>query len=257
VVKNESAGPSRTSDHHHARRTLTAIRFTADRRRRLLLAAPIWLAMPSRAVAAPLVIARPDESPAPMMLDIQRRVQAAYRQIGIETVVASLPPLRSGALAKADKVDAELLRVQLPNPRSNFLQVATPLVSFQVMALTHGKDLTLAAPAALRHYRVVVPAGIFALEDVARRARTVERAPDYDAGERMLVQGRVDVALQLATNPERAVADFGASWQQLDIRVANMRLAQYMAYHYVSPRHRDLLPALAEAFRTQGLPVQP
>ncbi|WP_374347944.1 hypothetical protein [Chitinimonas sp.] len=228
-----------------------------DRLRRLLLGMPLLLAWPAHSEAAALVIARPDESPTPMMLDIQQRILAAYRQLGVRAVVHSLPPKRSAAYALADKVDAELLRVQLTAARNAFLRVETPLVRLQVMALTHGRELPLSGIQALRDYKVVIPAGIQALEDVASHARTVEAVPDYDSGIRMLVQGRADIALQLAANPASLLAEYRAVWQAQDVRVSNNQLAEYTAYHFISPRHRALLPPLADAFHAQGLPIQP
>lgn len=224
--------------------------------RRSLLSLPLCGLLPARAQGSAYVIARPDESPSRQMLDIERRVVLAYRSIGIDAAVQSLPPRRSAAYALHDRIDAELLRVKLDPPRNSYLYVPMPLTYFGVVALSHGRNLMIASPEALRDYRVGILTGIQALEDVSRHAKAIETAPDYASATHMLAQDRVDVALMLSSNAPHLLQARAAEWAQLDVRVANLQLARYTAYHFISPRHRRLLTPLAAAFKAQGLPVR-
>jgi hypothetical protein len=207
--------------------------------------------------AAEYRIGRPDDSPNATMLEIERRVVDAYRRIGVSASVLSLPALRSAAYAKQDLVDAELLRVDVPERNNEFIRIDIPLVVFDVVAVGHSNIKHLDQPSSLGGLRVGVLRGVWALLHTASSAATLEQAPDYKSLNLMLEEGRVDVALMLTSNFPQFMASHADDWASHQIEILNPHISRYPAYHFVSPRHADLVPKLTKSLRQENLPVVP
>jgi len=214
-----------------------------------------WLLTSLTAESADFTIARPDDSPGPVMLDVQRRVVEAYQKIGITAAVLSLPALRSAAYTKQDMVDAELLRVDVPERDNDFIRIDVPLVVYDVVAIGRSGMARPISPASLHGLKVGILRGVLALAHTAAQSGSTELAPDYNSLNRMLEEGRIDIALMLTVNYPDLIAKRSGEWERYHLTVLNPRLQSYPAYHYISPRHADLVAALTRSLRTVGLPV--
>lgn len=178
---------------------------------------------------------------------LQQLSQEAFRRIGVEFKMVSLPSERSLKAADAGEVDGEGLRVAgLTAQYSNLLQVPeryerTSFVAFAKDAtinLDNGWD-------SLKPYSVAFITGWKMFEANATGARAVTKVDKPEQMFHMLDSGRVDLALYTRTDGVALVRGLGLS----SIVPVSPALKDVDMYLYLHKKHQALVPRLARALK--------
>jgi len=173
--------------------------------------------------------------------------QEAFRRVGAEFKLVSLPSERSLVAANAGEVDGEGLRVAgLDAQYPNLVRVPERYINISFVAFA--RDATISMDRgwdSLKPYRVGFITGWKLFEAQASGARIVQKVETAEQLFQMVDQGRIDIALYTLAGGVAlarrmgmpAVAPLAPTLRDTDM------------YLYLNKRHEALVPRLAKALR--------
>ncbi len=179
---------------------------------------------------------------------LQELSSEAFRRIGVDFKLVSLPSERSLQAADAGEVDGEGLRVAgLNSQYPNLLQVPERYIRVSFVAFKH-KDKAHAVDhgwEGLRSYSVAFITGWKMFENNTTSARLVTKVNKPEQMFRMVDSGRVDLALYTHADGVALARNLGLD----SIVPLSPALKDVDMYLYLNKRHERLIPKLAQALR--------
>jgi polar amino acid transport system substrate-binding protein len=178
---------------------------------------------------------------------LQELSAEAFRRIGVDFKLVSLPSERSLHSANLGEVDGEGLRVAgLSSQYPNLVQVPERFVSVSFVAFA--RDATIRVDqgwGSLKPYSVAFITGWKMFETNATTARIVNKVDKPEQMFRMLDGGRVDLALYTRADGIALARSLGLS----AIAPLSPSLKDVDMYLYLNQKHAALVPRLAHALR--------
>jgi polar amino acid transport system substrate-binding protein len=171
----------------------------------------------------------------------------AFRRIGHEFKLASLPSERSLRAADAGEVDGEGLRVAgLADKYPNLIQVPEHFIGISFVAFASDPTIRLDAGwDSLKPYRVAFITGWKMFEANAANAQVVNKVEQPEQLFRMLESGRIDLALYTLADGVALARGMGLA----TIQPVRPTLKDVDMYLYLNRKHADLVAPLAAALR--------
>lgn len=172
-------------------------------------------------------------------------LREAYRRIGIDAVGVRMPPERAVSALNAGEYFGDVIHVAgIEAVYTNLARVPVPLISFDALAYTYGRDLPVRSWSDLQPYRVCIRRGIKAIERATEGLPQVSAVNQYGNIFSMVKLGRCDVAIL----PDSAWLEM----EKLDvrgIRSLDTPMQSWPLYHYVHKSHASVIPALTQALQ--------
>jgi polar amino acid transport system substrate-binding protein len=170
-------------------------------------------------------------------------LEEAYKSIGIEVTLASLPGERSVQMVNAGNFDGDVIHsAGMEKLYPNLVMVPVPLLTVEASVFTDGRVLPFSDWASLQNYRICIRRGIKAIEIAATGIKSVYVVDDYRSIFEMLKAGHCDVAV--------LPRDAWLETQRLHIsglRELDPSLQKWPLFHYVGKSHTDIVPVLSNA----------
>ena len=178
---------------------------------------------------------------------LQEISNEAFRRIGVDFKLVSLPSERSLIAANNGDVDGEGLRIAgLNSQYPNLVQVPERYISISFVAFA--KDALIKLDdgwGSLKPHRVAFINGWKMFEANAAGARVVNRVDKPEQLFRMLDSGRIDIALYTRADGLAMIRSLGLS----SIAPLSPALKDVDMYLYLNKKHEALVPRLAQALR--------
>lgn len=173
--------------------------------------------------------------------------QEAFRRVGLDFKLVTLPSERSLLAANRGEVDGEGLRVDgLGEQYPSLIKVPERYINISFVAFSRDATISLAQGwESLKPYRVAFIQGWKMFEANAAGARVVHRVDKPEQLFRMLDEHRVDLALYTRADGVALARTLGLS----AIAPLGPALRDVDLYLYLHERHRALAPRLAQALR--------
>jgi polar amino acid transport system substrate-binding protein len=213
-------------------------------RRRLMAAALLGLAVPRANALETLVVTAVNKSGSSAVA--ARLLTEIYRRAGLGLQIDVLPAPRASLMTLSDKADGELVRIasygqiypQLLRVDPSFYRVSVRAYSLPA------RSASVQTRDDLRHYSVGSIRGMIYAQELTENhpALTLTQSPLQLF--RMLVAGRLDVAISTTLSAPSALASLGI--KDLD---ASPDLARFDLHHYLHIRHKDIAPRIGEVIR--------
>ncbi len=171
----------------------------------------------------------------------------AFRRIGVDFKLLSLPSERSLHSANQGEVDGEGLRVAgLSGQYPQLLQVPESYTRISFVAFSSDPAIDLSRGwESLKPHSVVFITGWKMFEAHASGARVVNKVDTPEQVFRMLQSGRVDLALYTQADGLALVKSMGFS----SVALLSPPLQEVDMYLYLNQKHRALVPKLSQALR--------
>jgi len=178
---------------------------------------------------------------------LQELSQEAFRRIGVDFKLVSLPSERSLHSANQGEVDGEGLRVAgLSSQYPNLIQVPERYIGVSFVAFA--KDATIKLDNgwdSLKPYSVAFITGWKMFEANASGARVVNKVDKPEQMFRMLDGGRVDLALYTRADGIALARSMGLA----SVAPLFPSLKEVDMYLYLNKKHEALAPKLAQALK--------
>lgn len=176
---------------------------------------------------------------------LDRLYMDLFCELGLQLVRIAMPPARSLAEMRAGNIDGDYLRAEIEiSPEDNVLVVPEPIAMAHLVALSLQDISNVADLDALVSQRVGVVRGWTILEDQLDQFESVSEAVGVEELLRLLMSGRIDVALILQGTAELYPDTIGnTSVYQSQVMLSRP------AYMYLHKRHADIIKPLAKAIR--------
>lgn len=171
----------------------------------------------------------------------------AFRRIGLEFRLVSLPSERSLHAASHGDVDGEGLRVAgLESQYPNLVRVPERYIGVSFVAFARDRTVRLDRGwEDLRPYRVAFITGWKMFEANASDARMVTKVDQPEQLFRMLDGGRIDLALYTLADGSALIRSLGL----VSIAPVSPPLKDVDMFLYLHRKHEALVPGLAQALR--------
>lgn len=171
----------------------------------------------------------------------------AFRRIGHEFRLVSLPSERSLHAADAGEVDGEGLRIAgLAEKYPNLIQVPERYIGISFVAFATDPTIRLDAGwDSLKPYRIAFITGWKMFEANAAGAQVVNKVEQPEQMFRMLEGGRIDLALYTLADGVMLARGMGLA----SVRPVRPALKDVDMYLYLNRKHAVLAPQLAAALR--------
>ncbi len=183
----------------------------------------------------------------PSTLVAERVLREAYRQLGRELQVLSMPGERSLLSANAGDTDGELYRrAGIERLYPHLLRVPVALLQYEVVAFTRRSDVQVSGWESLRPYRLGFVKGIKIIEENTRGMEQEPVATLQQAFVKMEL-GRSDLVISNRLSGVASLRQHGLK----GVRVLTPPLASFPVFHYLHERHEALVQPLTEVL--QGL----
>lgn len=214
-------------------------------RRRMLGAGLFGLLLPRPALALQtLVITAVNKSGASAVA--AQLLTEIYRRAGLGLQIDVMPPPRASLTALSDKADGELIRIaSYGQVYPQLLRVEPPFyrVSIRAYALP-ARGASVQTRDDLKHYAVGSIRGMAYVQELTENHPALTLTQNPTQLMRMLMAGRIDLALCTTLAAQSAMASLGV--KDLD---ASPELARFDLYHYLHVRHQDLAARLGDTIR--------
>ena len=171
----------------------------------------------------------------------------AFRRIGVDVKLVSLPSERSLHSANLGEVDGEGLRVPgLASQYPNLVQVPERYIGISFVAFAKDTSIRLDQGwDSLKSHRVAFINGWKMFENNAGGAKSVNKVDKAEQLFLMLDGGRIDLALYTRTDGVALARHMGLS----SIAPLTPALKDVDMYLYLHRKHEALVPKLAQALR--------
>jgi polar amino acid transport system substrate-binding protein len=161
-----------------------------------------------------------------------------YKQAGLNFCIINLPPLRATKEAKAGHIDGETLRP--PNyaaAHPELLRIDPPYIVVETLAFAKkNRDLSINNKGDLLPLKVGIVRGIMNAQNATEGLSGITFADTSESLFKMLIAGRIDVAVDSRYSAYRAVNKIAAT----DAVSEKMVLLTQPAHHYLNIKHRAL-----------------
>ncbi len=172
-------------------------------------------------------------------------LREAYRRVGVDALSTPLPPERSLTALNAGEYFGDVIHMAgIDTPYPNLVRVPVPVISFDALAFTDGRKLSLGSWADLQAHHVCIRRGIKAIERASEGLPQLSVVNQYAFIFNMLKIGRCDVAVL----PHSAWLEA----ERLDIKGLHSidpPLQSWPLYHYVHKSHAAIVPLLTQALQ--------
>ncbi len=169
-----------------------------------------------------------------------------YRRAGIGLNITVLPAARASLVALSDQADGELMRIaSYGQTYPQLLRVDPPFYRVSVRAYSvPARNASVRSREDLRHYSIGSLRGMPYVQDLTEShpALTLTQSPLQLF--RMLLAGRVDLAVCTTLAARHALLSLGAP--EVD---ASPELASFDLHHYLHVRRRDVAQRITDALR--------
>ena len=175
----------------------------------------------------------------------ERVLREAYRQLGRELQVQSMPGERSLISANVGDTDGELYRrAGIDRLYPNLLMVPVPLLQYEIVVFTRRWNFKVQGWESLRPYRLGFVKGIKIIEENTRGMQLETVATLQQAFVKMELD-RTDLVL---SNRLSGLASLRQHRFQ-GVQQLQPPLAAFPVFHYLNKKHEALLAPLGEALR--------
>jgi polar amino acid transport system substrate-binding protein len=183
----------------------------------------------------------------PSMQVAERVLREAYRQLGRELEVLSMPGERSLLSANNGDTDGELYRrAGIDRLYPNLVHVPVALMQYEIVAFARRADVRVAGWESLRPYRLGFVKGIKVIEENTQGMQLEPVATLQQAFVKMDL-GRSDLVLSNRLSGLASLRQHGIK----GVRVLAPPLASFPVFHYLHVKHEALVPPLTDVL--QGL----
>jgi len=166
-----------------------------------------------------------------------------YKQAGLHFCLVNLPPLRATKEAKAGHIDGEALRP--PNyaaAHPELLRIDPPYIVVETLAFAKkNRDLSINNKSDLQPLKVGIVRGIMNAQNATDGLTGITFADTSESLFKMLVAGRIDVAVDSRYSAYRAMTKIAAT----DAVSEKMVLLTQPAHHYLNIKHKALVANIA------------
>lgn len=169
-----------------------------------------------------------------------------YKKIGMGINITSFPGKRANLEVTTGRADGETSRIYNYGELNTFLiRVPTPYGTLKTTAFAlNKKKLALKSIDDLKNFRIAIVRGVQHTADITKGMQNISTLNDISAMMMFVKLGRADIAL---TN---TLAGIGALKKlKIDDIVAVGTLEELDLYHYLIPKHRDMVPIVDAAIR--------
>jgi len=179
-----------------------------------------------------------------------RLLACVYEHAGLRLRVEALPAIRAGLVAATDSADGELLRRHdYPVRSPQLLRVDPSYYGISLVAFSMpDRSVKVQQPADLARYAVASIRGLTTaqtLTDALPGSSPVTLVGSPEQMFQMLQLHRVEVALET-----RLAGSYTAARLGLRDLVVSPPLARFELHHYLSVRHRALMPRISASIQT-------
>lgn len=173
--------------------------------------------------------------------------QEAFRRIGVNFKLVSLPSERSLNSANQGEVDGEGLRIAgLSSQYPNLIQVPERFIGISFVAFAKDASIRLDQGwDSLKPYSVAFITGWKMFEANASGARVVNKVDKPEQLFQMLDSGRIDLALYTRADGVILTRNLG----MMSIAAVSPALKDVDMYLYLHKKHEALVPQLAKALK--------
>jgi len=220
-------------------------------RRLLLQGAAIACMAPlaSAAGSAPMRIARiegvPDQAVGGEIL------QVVYQRIGLPLEFVDLPAKRALMESSSGRLDGEIQRVPaVAQEYPALLPVQEPIMFIEPSVFSTTVAPVITGWDSIRPYSIGIARGVGSSERGTRGMPRVTDFTDMEQLMRVVVSGRVDVAVNDRFSGELILRRLGLEKQ---VKVLTPPLEHIDLFHFVHERHRALVPRLEAVIRQMRL----
>lgn len=169
-----------------------------------------------------------------------------YQKIGFDINIIQLPGKRAHISVFSENTDGETARIfSYGEKNPTLIRVPTSYNSLETTAFAlKGKKISVTKKEDLNKYRIVVVRGVQHTKDITKGLQGVVELDDICAMMQFIKLGRADIAL---TN---TLSGIGALKRlKTDDIVAVGTLEELNLYHYLIPKHGDIVPKVDAAIR--------
>lgn len=213
-------------------------------RRRLLAAVLLGLAVPRAGAAESLTVTAVGKTGGSGVA--ARLLADVYRRAGLGLVIEILPAPRASLMTLSDKADGELIRIaSYGQTYPQLVRVDPAFYRASVRAYSlPARSASVQTRDDLKHYALGSLRGMAYVHELTENhpALTLTQSPLQLF--RMLIAGRVDVALCTTLAAQSALNSLGG--KEMDI---SPELARFELHHYLHMRRKELAPRIADAIR--------
>ena len=216
------------------------------RRHQFLTALLALAAAPTRAQPSTRITVSTNNTPVDRQA-LEQLGQEAFRRIGLQLALTSLPSERSLVAANQGEVDGEGLRVAgLDDNYGNLVRVPERYVSISFVAFAKDPALSVAQGwDSLKSQRVAFIHGWKMFESNAAGARVVNKVDKAEQLFQMLEHGRIDLALYTLADGVALARKMGLQ----GVVALNPTLKDVDMFLYLHRKHAALVPKIAAALR--------
>jgi ABC-type amino acid transport substrate-binding protein len=169
-----------------------------------------------------------------------------YKKIGAKINVIAFPGKRANLEVTTGRSDGETSRIyNYGEINTNLIRVPTPYGTLETSAFAlKEKKLVLKSIEDLKNFRIAIVRGVQHTEDITKGMQNIAVMNDICAMMMFVKLGRADIAL---TNTLAGIGTLKK--MKLDDIVAVGTLEKLDLYHYLIPRHRNMVPVVDAAIR--------
>ena len=172
-------------------------------------------------------------------------IREAYKKLGIELVIKTLPAERALQSSNSGAIDGELVRIAgIEEGYPNLIRIPVSHVTAEQMAFGRDKTIIIDGWQSLAPYKLAFHRGYKVAEKNTEGMNRYLTGTD-EAAFRMVATGRMDLALANRFTGERVINELG-----LDTVVMISPPVQVdPLYHYLNKKHADLVPQITAVLR--------
>jgi len=213
-------------------------------RRRLLAAALCSLAASRARALDTLVVTAVNKSGSSAVA--ARLLAEIYRRAGLGLQIDVLPAPRASLMTLSDKADGELIRIASYGqtyPQLVRVDPAYYRVSVRAYSLP-GRNASVQTRDDLKHYALGSIRGMVYVQELTENHPALTLTQGHLQLFRMLIAGRLDVALCTTLSAQSTIASLGI--KEIDV---SPDLARFDLHHYLHVRRKELAPRLGDVIR--------
>jgi polar amino acid transport system substrate-binding protein len=216
------------------------------RRHQFLTALLALAAAPMRAQPSTRITVSTNNTPVDRQA-LEQLGQEAFRRIGLQLALTSLPSERSLVAANQGEVDGEGLRIAgLEANYPNLVRVPERFIGVSFVAFARNASIPVAGGwPALKPYRVAFINGWKLFEAQVTAAQSIHKVDKAEQLFQMLAHDRIDLALYTRADGLAMARSMGLS----DVVALSPALKDVDMYLYLHKRHQALVPRLDKALQ--------
>ncbi|MCA9447004.1 MAG: transporter substrate-binding domain-containing protein [Candidatus Omnitrophica bacterium] len=175
----------------------------------------------------------------------EKVLQEAYKTLGIEISVETLPAAEALRRANEGEVDGEVQRIDgITKQYSHLIQIPIPINYIQGAVFSKRTDLKILGWHSLKPFRIGLVKGVLFAEKGTSGMNTVTTS-DYRSLVDLVINDEVDVIVAPYINGLVAIKNHPQGAQLH----TNGILETYLLYHYLNEEHQDLVPIVTKVLK--------